>query len=108
MVTPEQQTDQVLPLLQAGADVVIGSRHLPQSVIASPGRCGSSWAAFRKICAAMLRLQVSDVTRVRNDDGGSGAGVVAVRASTAGPLTRNYVARKWGWEIEDNSSIEQR
>lgn len=106
MATPVEETDQVLPLLQAGADVVIGSRHLPQSVIEVPQGALRQFmgGAFRKICAAMLRLQVSDVTcGFKAMTAGAAQELFAVQCEHGWAFDAEliYVARKWGLRIEE-------
>lgn len=106
MATPIEEIDAALPLLAAGADIVIGSRHLPGSVI----EVRQSWvrrfmgAAFRRIAVGMLGLGVSDVT----------CGFKGMRADTAASLFNVqrergwafdaeliYVARKWGLDLRE-------
>lgn len=106
MATPVEEIDRMLPLLDEGADLVIGSRHLRESVIEAPQRFirRSMGTVFRKLAVGLLRLRVSDVT----------CGFKGMRADVAEALfgvqqehgwafdaELIYVARKWGLDLRE-------
>jgi dolichyl-phosphate beta-glucosyltransferase len=64
LATPMEEIDRLLPELEAGADVVLGSRHLPDSTIdVRQGRLRESMGSiYRRLARWLLRLPVSDVT----------------------------------------------
>jgi dolichyl-phosphate beta-glucosyltransferase len=106
LATPVDAVDLALPLLEAGADVVLGSRHLPASVIEVPQgflrRFMGGW--FRRIAGRMLGLGVTDIT----------CGFKALRGDVAQELfgvqhetgwafdaELIYVARRWGLRVSE-------
>jgi glycosyltransferase involved in cell wall biosynthesis len=104
MATPVEETDRVLPLLEAGADVVIGSRHLPESVIEVPQGALRRFmgGVFRKIAGAMLGLGVSDVTcgfKAMTGEAADGLFAVQHEHGWAFDAELIYVARKWGLRL---------
>ena len=104
--TPIEAVDEMLLVLEDHADIVIGSRHLPDSVIEVPQgglRRLMGWV-FRRITHAVLRLGVSDVT----------CGFKGIRAATAESVFAVqeehgwafdaeliYVSRKWGLDLRE-------
>ncbi len=104
LATPLEEIDRLLPALEVGADVVLGSRHLRESQIDVRQRRVREYMgnAYRCLARRLLNLPVSDVT----------CGFKGFRAEAAerlfGALTEHgwafdaeliYLALKWEMEV---------
>lgn len=104
LATPLKRIDDVLPLFADGADIVIGSRRLPESQIQTGHGLLRTWMSnvFHRIALLLLPLRVSDIT----------CGFKAVRGAVADEIfsVQNeygwafdaeliYVARKWQLDL---------
>lgn len=92
LATPIDEIDRLLPALEAGADVVLGSRHLPESAIdVRQGRL-REWmgSAYRCLARWLLGLPVSDVT----------CGFKGFRAEAADRLFGALTEAGWTFDAE--------
>jgi len=64
LATPVEEMDKLLAALDTGAEVALGSRHLPQSRVEVHQAALRRWmgGAFRRLTRAMLRVPASDIT----------------------------------------------
>jgi glycosyltransferase involved in cell wall biosynthesis len=90
LATPLETFDLAMPLLQAGADCVLGSRHRPDARIEVPQSFlrRSMGGVFRQLANHLLRLRVTDIT----------CGFKAYRAAAAHDLFT--VMREFGWAYD--------
>ncbi len=106
MATPVELIDDMLPVLASGADVVIGSRHLPESVIEVSQSAIRRWmgSAFRKIAGMLLPLNVSDVTcGFKGMRAESADAIFAVQNECGWAFDAEliFVARKWDLDLRE-------
>ncbi len=92
LATPIEEIDRLLPELEAGADVVLGSRHLPDSAIdVRQGRLREFMGSiYRWLARRLLRLPVSDVT----------CGFKGFRAEAAERLFAALTEDGWAFDAE--------
>lgn len=106
LATPVDALDLALPALQSGADLVIGSRHLPDSIIEVPQGCLRRFmgAWFRRIARSLLGLRVSDITcGFKALRAGAAEALFAVQHETGWAFDAEfiYVAHRWGLQIRE-------
>lgn len=106
MATPVELIDAMLPVLEAGADVVVGSRHRPGAVIEVKQSVLRRWlgAGFRKLAALMLPLRVTDVTcGFKGMRAAAAQDVFGVLQETGWAFDAEliYVARRWGLDLQE-------
>jgi len=106
LATPLEEIDNLLPVLKAGADFVLGSRHCRGAAIEVEQRASRRFMGwvFRKLAGWLLPLQVTDVT----------CGFKGMRAEVAEQVFRVqhetgwafdaeliHVARTWGLDVRE-------
>jgi len=92
LATPLEELANLIPLLEAGADFVIGSRHCRGATLAvkqRPSRRFMGWV-FRKLAGALLPLEVTDIT----------CGFKGFTAQTAEELFGAQRERGWAFDAE--------
>jgi dolichyl-phosphate beta-glucosyltransferase len=92
LATPVEEIDKALDALDAGAEIVLGSRHLPGSDIEVPQRFPRRFmgAVFRRLARLMLRLPTSDFT----------CGFKAFTANAAEELFSRLTEPGWAFDVE--------
>lgn len=106
LATPVELADELLRVLQAGADMVIGSRHLPTSRIEVPQpfvrRLMGS--VFRRLAISALHLGVTDVTcGFKGFSAAAAEELCSVQREHGWAFDAEliYVARKWGLQVRE-------
>jgi dolichyl-phosphate beta-glucosyltransferase len=106
MATPVELAGELVQALEAGADMVIGSRHLPASRIEVPQPFVRRFmgSVFRRLAIGALRLGVTDVTcGFKGLTAAAAAELCSVQCEHGWAFDAEliYVARKWGLDVRE-------
>jgi dolichyl-phosphate beta-glucosyltransferase len=92
LATPVAELDKLIAALDEGADVVLGSRHLPESEIELRQKRMREWlgGGYRWLSRGLLQLPVSDIT----------CGFKGFRAEAAERLFAAQTEHGWAFDAE--------
>jgi dolichyl-phosphate beta-glucosyltransferase len=106
LATPVEETDKLLEALAGGAQVALGSRHLPQSRVEVRQAPLRRWMgnAFRRLARWMLRVPASDITcgfKGFREDAARRLFAALIEPGWAFDAELIYLAFKWGLTVQE-------